>query len=392
MPTRLLLEGADLSELMVHVRAEFGPTARIVSAERVRSGGFAGFFAKQRYELTVDVPDDAPQRPRAMRHPQGAAGLEALLAAAEAGDAGLAFAPGQDLVPGTGAQVAAVPGAAPAAPQVSTGADTFASVLDQVRAMAGGPPPPDLELTPPAAPATPAAPSARRFEPLVPSAVPTQGGASRESLRDLGVPEHFLARVPGTGPVLLSAVLEALPQVPVVPRRPGAVVVVAGAAAEAVPVAVRLAERLGQTATDVVLAGRAEATGHGRRLATSVAASRWRPRASDEEHVVVVALGIGTDADARTEGAAMLHALAPDQAWAVVDAHSKLRDSAHWLSQVGHHRAFDVLAVHGLFETTQPGTVLDLGIPVAWIDGLPATRVAWAAALSERLDTTARWD
>ncbi|MFI2753224.1 hypothetical protein ACGIF2_07295 [Cellulomonas sp. P22] len=389
MPTRLLLEGVDLAELMVHVRAEFGPTARIVSAERVRSGGFAGFFAKQRYELTVDVPDDAPQRPRAMRQPPAAVGLEALLVAAEAVEAGEAGAgpafAGQDLVPATGSEVGTVPGAAPG-PQVSTGAETFASVLDQVRAMAGGQPPADLEL------AAPAAPSARRFEPLVPSAVPAPGGASRESLRDLGVPDHFLARVPGTGPVLLSTVLEALPVVPPVPRRPGSVVVVAGPAAEVVHVAARLAERLGQTETDVVLAGRAEASGHGRRLATSVAASRWRPRASEEDHVVVVALGVGADTEARTEAAAMLHALAPDQAWGVVDAHSKLRDAAHWLAQVGRSRAFDVLAVHGLFETTQPGTVLDLGVPVAWIDGLPATRVAWAAALSDRLDAATRWD
>ena len=64
MSTRLLLEGGDLPELMVHVREEFGPGARIVRAERIRSGGLAGFFARERYELTIDVPDEPIARPR----------------------------------------------------------------------------------------------------------------------------------------------------------------------------------------------------------------------------------------------------------------------------------------------------------------------------------------
>ena len=32
----------------------------IVSAERVRSGGVAGFFAKQKFELTVELMDESP--------------------------------------------------------------------------------------------------------------------------------------------------------------------------------------------------------------------------------------------------------------------------------------------------------------------------------------------
>ena len=91
MSTRLLLEGGDLAELMVHVRAEFGPTARIIRADRVRSGGLVGFFARERYELTVDVPDEPFARPRAMRAPApavaGPVGLDALLAAADAAEA-----------------------------------------------------------------------------------------------------------------------------------------------------------------------------------------------------------------------------------------------------------------------------------------------------------------
>jgi hypothetical protein len=63
--TRLLLEGPDLEELLVRIKEEHGSAATIVSAERVRSGGVAGFFSKQRFEIAVDVHDrdeasDAP--------------------------------------------------------------------------------------------------------------------------------------------------------------------------------------------------------------------------------------------------------------------------------------------------------------------------------------------
>lgn len=86
MATRLLLEGSDLTELLAHVRDEYGPRTRVVRAERIRSGGFAGFFAKERYELTVDVPETPTAQPRALRRP-APTGMDGLLAAADAADA-----------------------------------------------------------------------------------------------------------------------------------------------------------------------------------------------------------------------------------------------------------------------------------------------------------------
>ncbi|MGF1662006.1 MAG: hypothetical protein ACFCVG_05995 [Kineosporiaceae bacterium] len=56
MPQHLLFEGPDLETLLAQVRAEHGAAARIVKAERVRTGGVAGFFARQTYELTVSIP------------------------------------------------------------------------------------------------------------------------------------------------------------------------------------------------------------------------------------------------------------------------------------------------------------------------------------------------
>ena len=94
MPTRVLLEGPAIEPLLAQVREEYGSSVRIISADKIRSGGFGGFFAKQRYELSVEVPDDADKprtavKERARRFSaadQPAQTLEQLLQRAEARD------------------------------------------------------------------------------------------------------------------------------------------------------------------------------------------------------------------------------------------------------------------------------------------------------------------
>src|SRR5687768_10238540 len=173
---------------MEQVREELGPGARVVSAERVRSGGVAGFFARERFELTVDVPDAPPARPRALRvpAPSEATGIDALLAAADASDA---------LPDGSTPEVDPVP-------TVSTGGPSFAAVLQQVRSMAGAPEPADIVVPPPPP-----------EDPL------------RVALRGLGVPDSLL----GAGPLTLPAVLAQVPAPPPTPRGAGQVVAVVGA-------------------------------------------------------------------------------------------------------------------------------------------------------------------
>ena len=95
MPTRVLLEGPAIEPLLAQVRQEYGSGVRIISADKVRSGGFGGFFAKQHYELSVEVPDTKQDRndmarrkmttppPRAEEAPNT---LEQLLERAESGD------------------------------------------------------------------------------------------------------------------------------------------------------------------------------------------------------------------------------------------------------------------------------------------------------------------
>jgi len=395
--TRLLLEGPDLAELMAHVRAELGPTARVVRAERVRTGGIAGFFAREKYELTVDVPDPEPVPLRARRPApprEVAGGIETLLAAADAFD---------ELPDGEHA--------------VSTGGATFAGVLEQVRQMAGAPAPADVEV--PVAPGLPeddeltaadAPPgdSARPGDGGSPEegARPSRGGASsqtdpepdeedagsarlRTGLRGLGVPDRLL----GAGPVTLSTVLSGLPAAPAAPRAPGAVIVVVGDPQDVDPVADLLAERLRLDPDRVLAAGAGDS---GRRATvratTAEDIARWRLRAGAGPQAAVVALGIGPGAEDRRGAGELLRACRAEQVWAVVDARTKTADVVRWLEEVGGSRGIDAVAVRGLFDTTQPGSVLDLGVPVAWIDGVPATTVAWAAALSQALGERARWD
>ena len=45
MPTRVLLEGPAIEPLLAQVRDEYGSGVRIISADKVRSGGVGGFFA-----------------------------------------------------------------------------------------------------------------------------------------------------------------------------------------------------------------------------------------------------------------------------------------------------------------------------------------------------------
>lgn len=56
-PRQLRLEGSSLEELGARVRAECGPYAEIIAAEKVTVGGIRGFLARHHFEVTVSIPD-----------------------------------------------------------------------------------------------------------------------------------------------------------------------------------------------------------------------------------------------------------------------------------------------------------------------------------------------
>jgi hypothetical protein len=86
----VLLEGPAIEPLLAQVRDEYGSRVRIISADKVRSGGVGGFFAKQHYELSVEVPDPTEDRidmaQRMKPAENGQPTLERLLARAESQD------------------------------------------------------------------------------------------------------------------------------------------------------------------------------------------------------------------------------------------------------------------------------------------------------------------
>ncbi len=55
MPTKKF-EGTSINSLIEKVRREVGSDAKIIRAQKVRRGGLFGFFARELFELTVEVP------------------------------------------------------------------------------------------------------------------------------------------------------------------------------------------------------------------------------------------------------------------------------------------------------------------------------------------------
>lgn len=63
MTTTHTLEGPDLEALLARVPAEHGPDAVIVAANKLRTGGIGGFFAKEGFEVVVEVQDAVAETP-----------------------------------------------------------------------------------------------------------------------------------------------------------------------------------------------------------------------------------------------------------------------------------------------------------------------------------------
>lgn len=58
MPSQLRFEGPDLEDVLEEVYESYGREVSIAEANKVRKGGFGGFFAKEVYEVVVDLDAD----------------------------------------------------------------------------------------------------------------------------------------------------------------------------------------------------------------------------------------------------------------------------------------------------------------------------------------------
>lgn len=181
---------------------------------------------------------------------------------------------------------------------------------------------------------------------LGPAAVREDVGAI---LQELGAPVMVEDRV-GTGPL----------------RAPGSLTVVAAPHDAALGPAMALAEAVGgQLRTSGLLEAYNVPSLEGRREAAAA-----RDEGAAEGYPIVVAFGLGRRGWTATNavGAERLHA---DQVWLVVDARHKHADTATWVAAVQTRLVVHALAVVGVAETSTPGTVERLGIPVGWTDQAP---------------------
>ncbi|NNJ60979.1 MAG: hypothetical protein HKP61_08525 [Dactylosporangium sp.] len=183
--------------------------------------------------------------------------------------------------------------------------------------------------------------------------------------------------------VAIAGLLSDLPSAPHPPPGRGDILVVLGDVAGAAVVARSVLEALRLDSHVLAVAGpNTTVPAGGCRLTGPADAGRWaaRLRSGDTPGVVVVE----TDLDTRTTSWAcsIVAAVGAASVWAVVDATRKITDCARWLATLGQVSA---LAVHSTSGTSDPASALSLGLPVAMVDGQPATPHVWAALLCQRL-------
>jgi hypothetical protein len=342
-----------LESVLEEVRNRFGDTVAIVEANRLRKGGVGGFFARERFEVVVDVDEDGHSSAEPTEIP-AEFGLEAtedfcerLLTMADAVSDG-----DRDEASG------------PSATSVSTEQPGFAAVLDSITRHMDSPTAADAAA------------------PLV----------DARALARLGLPEDIRraalvhpAPPAGTDPSpWLLGLLSDLPAAGRLPQGPGSVIVVAGGREAALHLARQIAAELGLDPDALLIAsagykGRAIPTD--RRLTSVEAAGEsrlgWRRRPRPTVVAVDAPLGRSSEWARR-----VIDALEPTMVWGAVDAARKPEDIFEWAEQLG---GFDAVGLTDLDATVSPAAVLQCGIPIGRLDGRPATPALWAALLAPRL-------
>jgi hypothetical protein len=419
LPTRRF-EGASLDDVLRDVQNEIGADARIIEANKLRAGGIGGFFAKERFEVVVELDDEpkpaAKPRPRRER-PLGAASRQADADAAPA-DNLLALADEVSALERT------------AATRVSTQGTDFADILGRIARDAGVPvqddggpeidirevkpaptfealyeaptPEPARDLAPqgpipaqgpvtPPAPAQPArdlalyGPDPAQHAPVVVT-TPAAAPAPVELVRT-GLPAQMLAAVePGTDvAVALAQCLSTLPAPTPLPRSKGSVVAVVGDRESAMAIARDVAEEHDVDPATIVLASssyRGKDIPEDQRIGSPDEAFDRRRSWGRRRHATIVAIEAPIDDYRRRWASDVLDALEPSATWGVVDARRKAEDVAAWVDDLG---GVDAIALEATHATVSPASILELDIPVARIDGRAATPALWTALLVERL-------
>jgi hypothetical protein len=212
-------------------------------------------------------------------------------------------------------------------------------------------------------------------------------------LRSLGIPARLLTasfatdvETRGLYAALTRALGAGLPVAPELPFGPGEVLFVVGPGVETLRAARSLAASLRLDPDRVLWATRGELASlapKSARVTTVEAAIDRRHEASTSGTPTIVAVDAPLRADAwwTTQ---LLAVWGPEAVWAVVDATRKPEDVEPWLAGLPR---VDALVVQDTDLSADPAAVLDrVAVPVALLDGAPATPHRWASLLCERLD------
>lgn len=373
MSATLYREGDRLEDLLANLDAEYPAQVRVVSVTYPREGGVLGFFARQRvgvhYELDAGGDAAMERGGAAFGQATGSSLLDELIEQAETLER---------------AQPVPADEPVPANLEFAQMLREFAAQKAAVRTASAVPAAPPAAAAPvvpaPAAPPMPAAPArvSRR----------TSDGALalRTRLGDVGVPPHLLPSGADTPARAAREVAAHIPQAPALPETTGCLVAVVGPAEHALAAAAAIGgPTLG--ADRLWVAG---ALPEHTPAACTVIRDRWAastladdyPDDATQPAIAVIATD-GPEACDEQWTQRLLTALRPDAVWAVVDATRKTADLRRELKRAG---TVDALAVVGAGRTCSPATVLELDIPVALLDGEPATARRWAAALLDSLE------
>ncbi|GAA2747462.1 hypothetical protein GCM10009868_37060 [Terrabacter aerolatus] len=162
--------------------------------------------------------------------------------------------------------------------------------------------------------------------------------------------------------------------VPALLDAPGDLVLVLGLGDSAWPVTDSMAAALERSGRSIARhGGGAAARPGGPRLASRWDAAEARALAVEAHATVVTAYGLGSP----TTGLPHLDevgVLGPDQVWLVVDARHKADETFDWVATVREVLHVDALAVVGAGDSRTAHTVNGLGLPLGWLDGMPAPR------------------
>ncbi|WP_411720301.1 hypothetical protein [Mycetocola sp.] len=156
------------------------------------------------------------------------------------------------------------------------------------------------------------------------------------------------------------------PSVPQPLQAPGDLIVVIGAAVDALSVVRSMAAA--SAPVEIAVAGSIELPGTVR-VDDRRSAVRARAIGVHNASPVFVAFGLDRRTMHRSNWEELVLGISPDQVWLAVDAGRKPDDTALWVHAVAARVPVDAVAVEGSALTGSPDTVEELNLPIGWVDG-----------------------